>query len=99
MVTDQQDSSEMFKQKVEDGFGVGVILLLNVSSNILPKVIDYCRKHVEFDSKKNMDDPIEAHEEIKNWDSEYINVGVNELYHLIMAANYLHIKGLLDLTC
>ncbi|XP_019054958.1 PREDICTED: SKP1-like protein 11 [Nelumbo nucifera] len=48
-----------------------VIPLLNVSSNILPKVIDYCRKHVNVD----------------------------ELYHLIMAANYLHIKGLLDLTC
>ncbi|XP_010277249.2 PREDICTED: SKP1-like protein 5 [Nelumbo nucifera] len=75
MVTDQQDSSEMFKQMVKDGFGVGVIPLLNVSSNILPKVIDYCRKHVEFDSKKKMDDPNE------------------------MAANYLHIKGLLDLTC
>ncbi|XP_010246674.1 PREDICTED: SKP1-like protein 1B [Nelumbo nucifera] len=99
MVTDQQDSSEMFKQMVEDGFGVDVIPLLNVSSNILPKVIDYCKKHVEFDSKKKMDDPNEAYEEIRNWDSEYINVGVDELYHLIMVANYLHIKGLLDLTC
>ncbi|XP_010253008.1 PREDICTED: SKP1-like protein 5 [Nelumbo nucifera] len=71
MVTDQQYLFEMFKQMVEDGFGVDVILLLNVSSNILPKVIDYCRKHVDVD----------------------------ELYRLIISANYLHIKGLLDLTC
>ncbi|XP_010241289.1 PREDICTED: SKP1-like protein 11 [Nelumbo nucifera] len=91
--------SEMIKQMVEDGFGGDVIPLLNVSSIVLSKVIDYCKKHVELDFKKKMDGDNEAHEEIKNWDSEYINVGVDELYHLIMAANYLHIKGLLDLTC
>ncbi|XP_010241354.1 PREDICTED: SKP1-like protein 11 [Nelumbo nucifera] len=84
--------SEMIKQMVEDGFGGDVIPLLNVSSNILSKVIDYCKKHVDFDSKKKMDDR-------RRWDAEYIDVGVDELYHLIMAANYRNIKGLLDLTC
>ncbi|KAM3010897.1 hypothetical protein FF2_029664 [Malus domestica] len=35
----------------------------------------------------------------KEWDAEFIKINQNTLYDLIMAANYLNIKGLLDLTC
>ncbi|KAI5010135.1 hypothetical protein ZWY2020_012272 [Hordeum vulgare] len=35
----------------------------------------------------------------KSWDAEFIKVDQATLYDLILAANYLDIKGLLDLTC
>ncbi|KAI3944996.1 hypothetical protein MKX01_028378 [Papaver californicum] len=33
------------------------------------------------------------------WDKELVNVDQETLFSLIMAANYLNIKNLLDLTC
>lgn len=67
------------------------IPLPNVSSKILQKVIDYCKHHSE---KKEG----EA-EEDKNFDAEFVKVDQATLFDLILAANYLNIKGLLDLTC
>ena len=67
------------------------IPLPNVSSKILQKVIDYCKHHSE---KKEG----EA-EEDKNFDAEFVKVDQGTLFQLILAANYLNIKELLDLTC
>uniref|UniRef100_M8C1M2 SKP1-like protein n=1 Tax=Aegilops tauschii TaxID=37682 RepID=M8C1M2_AEGTA len=36
---------------------------------------------------------------MKSWDAEFIKVDQATLFDLILAANYLDIKGLLDLTC
>jgi len=36
---------------------------------------------------------------ISEWDCEYINVEQDMIFELIMAANYLDIKSLLDLAC
>ena len=38
-------------------------------------------------------------EEITDWDREYINVDQGTLFEIILAANYLDLKGLLDLGC
>uniref|UniRef100_A0A453M755 SKP1 component dimerisation domain-containing protein n=1 Tax=Aegilops tauschii subsp. strangulata TaxID=200361 RepID=A0A453M755_AEGTS len=38
-------------------------------------------------------------EDLKSFDAEFIKVDQNTLFDLILAANYLNIKGLLDLTC
>ncbi|KNA12383.1 hypothetical protein SOVF_126430, partial [Spinacia oleracea] len=38
-------------------------------------------------------------DELKKWDAEFMNVDQNTLYDLILAANYLDIRSLLDLTC
>ncbi|XP_020113019.1 SKP1-like protein 1A [Ananas comosus] len=38
-------------------------------------------------------------EELKQWDAEFVKVDQATLFDLILAANYLNIKGLLDLTC
>jgi S-phase kinase-associated protein 1 len=80
------------------------IVILNVKSKILVKVIEYCKKHVEIrweaefvkvdrKVKKRVDD-------LKAWDAEFMKqVDQDTLNDLLLAANYLNIKELLDLTC
>jgi len=38
-------------------------------------------------------------DELKKWDTEFVNVEQGTLFDLVLAANYLDIKGLLDLNC
>eukprot|EP01136_Pigoraptor_vietnamica_P044979 Opistho-1_new@22382 len=95
--------SETVKNMIED---LGVegddtpIPLPNVTGPILTKVIEYCRHHKddppaveEDESKEKRSDDIDA------WDAEFCKVDQGTLFELILAANYLDIKPLLDLTC
>ncbi|KAE8719135.1 SKP1-like protein 1B [Hibiscus syriacus] len=86
--------SQTIKHMIEDDCADSEIPLPNVTSQILSKVIEYCKKHVDAAAKeKNSED------EIKAWDADFVKVDQNTLFDLILAANYLNIKGLLDLTC
>ncbi|OIV93832.1 hypothetical protein TanjilG_03795 [Lupinus angustifolius] len=81
--------SQTIKHMIEDGYSDNCIPLPNVNSNILSKVIQYCNKHVATN-------PIH---DLKAWDADFLNVDNSTLYDIILAANYLNIKSLLDLTC
>ncbi|OVA00951.1 SKP1 component [Macleaya cordata] len=83
--------SQTIKQIIEDDCANNVIPLPNVTSKILAKVIEYCKKHV--------DDRNDNEEDLKRWDKEFVNVDQATLFEFILAANYLDIKNLLDLTC
>jgi len=74
------------------------IPLPNVSSKILSKVIEYCTYHVNA-TKAQEDKTAPDAEAVKAWDAEFVQVDQGTLFDLILAANYLNIKGLLDLTC
>lgn len=71
----------------------------NVSGPILEKVIQWCEHHKE--------DPVVLEEraeekrtdDIAPWDQEFCQVDQSTLFELILAANFLDIKPLLDLTC
>ncbi|KAF7841033.1 SKP1-like protein 1B [Senna tora] len=86
--------SQTLRHMIEDDCVDGGIPLPNVSSGILSKVIEYCKKHADEPNKSD-----DATEELKNWDSNFVKVDQVILYDLMMAANYLDIKKLLDLTC
>ncbi|RVX16572.1 SKP1-like protein 1A [Vitis vinifera] len=86
---------QTIKHMIEDGFSDGAIPLPNVTSGILAMVIEYCKMHVE--SSKSEDRS--ADDNLKAWDAEFVKVDVATLFHLIMAANYLNIQSLLELTC
>ncbi|KAJ6409943.1 hypothetical protein OIU84_009436 [Salix udensis] len=90
--------SQTIKHMIEDDCAGNDIPLPNVTSKILAMVIEYCKKHVEVDASK---DPINTDKDglLKSWDAKFIEVGQNTLFDLMLAANYLNIKGLLDLTC
>uniref|UniRef100_A0A803Q3R9 SKP1-like protein n=2 Tax=Cannabis sativa TaxID=3483 RepID=A0A803Q3R9_CANSA len=81
--------SQMIKFMIEDGCADNAIPVPNVTANILAMVIEYCKKHI--DSPNDVD--------LESWDANFVKVDQATLYDLIMAANYLNIKDLLDLTC
>ncbi|KAG6533903.1 SKP1-like protein 1 [Zingiber officinale] len=94
--------SQTIKHMIEDDCADNGIPLPNVTSKILSKVIEYCKKHVEVSvatASKTTDDASRLDEDLKSWDSEFVKVDQATLFDLILAANYLNIKGLLDLTC
>ncbi|XP_017702361.1 SKP1-like protein 1 [Phoenix dactylifera] len=97
--------SQTIKHMIEDDCASNGIPLPNVTSKILSKVIEYCKKHVDAAaaaaSKSAADDTSFklADDDLKTWDAEFVKVDQATLFDLILAANYLNIKGLLDLTC
>ncbi|XP_050384039.1 SKP1-like protein 1B [Argentina anserina] len=88
---------------IEDDCAEGIIPLPNVTSKILAKVIEYCCKHVEAAEKNSSYGPSNTEDDkLKTWDKEFVKdvePDQNVLFDLILAANYLNIKSLLDLTC
>ncbi|XP_030527223.1 SKP1-like protein 1B [Rhodamnia argentea] len=86
--------SQIIKYVSEDVCVDDVIPLPNVTGKTLSKVIEYCKKHVDADRA-----PSVADDDLKAWDTEFVKVDQAPLFDLIQAANYLNIKGLLDLTC
>jgi len=64
-----------------------------VDSKILIKVIEYCKYHHKAEHESLPED------EKNVWDKDFVKVDDETLFNLILAANYLDIKTLLDLTC
>ncbi|VVB06323.1 unnamed protein product [Arabis nemorensis] len=87
--------SETISHLVEDDCANNEIPLANFTSKILSKVIEYCKKHVAAGES----DSDEAKEDLKKWDAEFMEMDLSTIYELILAANYLNVKGLLDLAC
>merc|ERR1712010_334577 len=95
---DVANMSETIKNMIEDTGADVAIPLPNVSGKDLAKVIEYC-KFKSDSKKKNADGEIISEEDVKNWENEFVKVDQGTLFQLILAANYLNIKELLDLTC
>lgn len=77
------------------------IPLPNISGEILEKVIAYCKYHFEHPTPQTEDkkgEPLRT-DDIIPWDREFCNVDQATLFKLVLAANFLDIKPLLDLTC
>ena len=77
------------------------IRLPNINSRIFEKVIEFCR-HYKNITPKEIEKPLKSavfSEVVPNWDSNFVELEQEVLFELILAANYLDIKSLLDLTC
>ena len=74
--------------------------LSNVSAAVLDKVIEYCQHHKDDPPLSEEQVEEKRREEITGWDSDFVNrLSQLELFELILAANFLDNKPLLDLTC
>ena len=79
----------------------GEIHLPNVTSRAFRKVVSFCEHHLTHPMNNiskplksaNMEDNVEA------WYAAFVNMEHVSLYELCLAANYLDIKPLLELTC
>ncbi|CAA2960032.1 SKP1 1A [Olea europaea subsp. europaea] len=96
--------SETIKHMLEADCADTFFPLPNVTSKILAKVIEYCKRHVEAVAAKPAEGVLVAadkmtDEELKAFDADFVKVDQGTLFDLILAANYLNIKSLLDLTC
>lgn len=75
--------------------------LPNVNSAILRKVIEWAEHHKDDPAPTAEDEETRDRrtDDIPDWDQKFLTVDQGTLFELIQAANYLDIKGLLDVTC
>ncbi|KAH8249863.1 hypothetical protein KR038_002674, partial [Drosophila bunnanda] len=77
-----------------------VVPLPNVNSTILRKVLTWAHYHKDDPQPTEDDESKEKRtDDIISWDADFLKVDQGTLFELILAANYLDIKGLLELTC
>jgi len=77
-----------------------VVPLPNVNSAILRKVLQWATYHKDDPQPAEDDENKEKRtDDISSWDADFLKVDQGTLFELILAANYLDIKGLLDVTC
>lgn len=77
-----------------------VVPLPKVNSAILNKIIQWATYHRDDPPLPEDDEDREKRtDDISSWDEEFLNMDNSTLFELISAANYLDIKGLLDVSC
>ena len=83
----------------EDADNEEAVPLPNVSTNILKKVIQWSTQHKDEPTPVDDENTQKRTDDISSWDLDFLKVDQGTLFELILAANYLDIKGLLDVTC
>jgi len=77
-----------------------LVPLPNVNSAILRKVLQWANYHKDDPQTSDDDENKEKRtDDISSWDADFLKVDQGTLFELILAANYLDTKGLLDVTC
>ncbi|CAB4253794.1 similar to Saccharomyces cerevisiae YDR328C SKP1 Evolutionarily conserved kinetochore protein that is part of multiple protein complexes [Maudiozyma barnettii] len=71
----------------------------NVRSSVLQKVIEWAEHHRNSNFPDEDDDDSRKSAPVDAWDREFLKVDQEMLYEIILAANYLNIKPLLDAGC
>ena len=96
MLIDGDDEDEDEDENEQD------IPLPNVKSAVLAKVIEFCNYHVTNGPMKEIEKPLKSAnmaEVVGEWDANFVGIDQEMLFELILAANYMDIKSLLDLSC
>jgi S-phase kinase-associated protein 1 len=73
----------------------------NVNDTVLKKVLEWCEYH-KNDPMQTDDDDSDSRKkstDISEWDQKFMAVDQELLFEIILAANYLDIKPLLDVGC
>ncbi|KAL8756557.1 MAG: hypothetical protein Q9199_002838 [Rusavskia elegans] len=101
---DVAERSILIKNMMED-LGDGImseaIPIPNVNEPVLRKVIEWCDHH-RSDPPASTDDDSDSRKkttDIDEWDQKFMQVDQEMLFEIILAANYLDIKPLLDVGC
>jgi len=94
--------SELVKTMAEGDKDEKTIPLPNVKAAVLKKVVEWLKHHVDNPAKE-IEKPLKSANLSEcvsdQWDADFVDVDQELLFELILAANYMDIKPLLDLTC
>jgi len=79
-----------------------IAISLDVELVILAKVVEFCERQLQTAADAKLDPklvsaPIRWPQD--KWERQFLDVDQGTLFHMILAAHYLGIKPLLDLTC
>ena len=89
--------SSLIKNMLEDlseAEETTTIPILTISREILEKAFEYCEHHLE-----DLNTEITTESEFSEWDKRFFGIEQSKLFELILAANFLDIKSLLDAGC
>ncbi|KAL8764233.1 MAG: hypothetical protein Q9184_000202 [Pyrenodesmia sp. 2 TL-2023] len=101
---DVAERSILIKNMIEDIGDQAIaddIPIPNVNEPVLRKVIDWCIHH-RADPPATAEDDSDSRKkttDIDEWDQKFMQVDQEMLFEIILAANYLDIKPLLDVGC
>lgn len=99
------ERSMLLKNMLDDFGAVGTpdtdIPIPNVNEAVLKKVLEWCEHHRNDKPTADADDDSTRRKstEIEEWDQKFMQVDQEMLFEIILAANYLDIKALLDVGC
>ncbi|GKY92863.1 hypothetical protein MPSEU_000255500 [Mayamaea pseudoterrestris] len=94
-------SYSLLDNEDEDESVTPEIPLPNVKSQVLQKVIEFCEHHLS-DPMNEIEKPLKSKsmaDVVQKWYADFVDLEQVLLFELILAANYMDIKPLLDLTC
>jgi S-phase kinase-associated protein 1 len=93
--------SQLLRTMLEGDSKETEIPLKEVRGSELKKIVEYMNHH-----HGNMPDPIDRpikssrlEDFVTKWDAEFVDVEQSKLFDIILAANYMDIRELLDLGC
>ena len=93
--------SVLIKGLIDDSGTEEDIPLANVNKPIMQKIIVFM-EHLRENQPPEIDKPLSStdmYQVVDKWNADYVNCEQEELFELIMAANFLDIKPLLELAC
>ena len=93
--------SVLIKSMIDDSGTEEDIPLPNVTKSILEKVMEFCQ-HVKEHPIADIEKPLKTdnlRDIVADWYAEFVEVDQEILFEIILAANYLDIKPLLELSC
>ena len=92
--------SVLIKSMIDDSGTDEDIPLPNVTKSVLIKVLEFC-KYVKEHPLQEIEKPLKTdnlRDIVSEWFASYVEVEQEELFEVILAANYLDIKPLLELS-
>lgn len=91
---DDSDSDE------DDSNNIIEVPTQNVRSAVMKNILEWCEHYKDTDfPEEDQEDDSKKSALIDPWDKSFLNVDQEMLYEIILAANYLNIKPLLNAGC
>lgn len=78
-----------------------IIPLPGIKKATLGKVIEYC-KYIDRNEPPKIEKPLKSNQlsdAVNHWYASFVQIEQEELFELILAANFMDIKSLLELAC